>query len=69
MQVNLHVDQKEASYEGTSAHGGEYEGPLVEQEMARITQFIGSLGTPQPPQPKQPPTTPSSKPQSTSKYW
>jgi hypothetical protein len=70
MQVNLHVDQKEASYEGTSAHGGEYEGPLVEQEMTRITQFIVSLGTPQPPQatqPKQPPAT--STPQKKSKYW
>src|SRR3989338_4001358 len=31
IQVNLHVDQKEASYEGTSTHAGEYEGPIVEQ--------------------------------------
>lgn len=42
MQVNLHVDQKEASYEGTSAHAGEYEGPLVQREMDRIIQFVGS---------------------------
>lgn len=76
MQVNLHVDQKEASYAGTSAHGGEYEGPLVEQEMARIAQFIGSLSqsstpttqTP-PPASKQPQTPDKPKPQSTSKYW
>lgn len=25
VQVNLHLDQKKASYEGTSAHSGEYE--------------------------------------------
>ncbi|MBI4256684.1 hypothetical protein HY626_01345 [Candidatus Uhrbacteria bacterium] len=43
IQVNLHVDQKEASYEGTSAHAGEYEGPIVEHEMRRITEFVVSL--------------------------
>jgi hypothetical protein len=43
MQVNLHLDQKAASYEGTSAHGGEYEGPLVEQEMERITMSIANM--------------------------
>lgn len=40
LQVNLHVDQKQASYSGTSAHAGEYEGPLVEQEMRRIRDYI-----------------------------
>lgn len=40
LQVNLHVDQKEASYEGTSAHAGEYGGSLVEREMQRIKDFI-----------------------------
>ena len=43
IQVNLHVDQKEASYEGMSAHAGEYVGPLVEAEMRRIAGFIGGL--------------------------
>lgn len=43
IQVNLHVDQKEASYEGSSAHSGEYEGVLVEREMQRITQLITSI--------------------------
>ncbi|TAL50761.1 hypothetical protein EPN81_01855 [Patescibacteria group bacterium] len=43
IQVNLHIDQKEASYEGTSAHAGEYEGSLVEQEMRRIAEFARSL--------------------------
>jgi hypothetical protein len=40
LQVNLHVDQKEASYEGTGAHAGEYAGPLVEREMERIAEFV-----------------------------
>lgn len=43
VQINLHVDQKEASYGGTSAHSGEYDGSLVEREMSRIRQFIGSM--------------------------
>lgn len=43
IQVNLHVDQKEASYEGTSAHAGEYEGPVVEREMKRIAEFVAGL--------------------------
>ncbi|HAU66182.1 TPA: hypothetical protein DCW61_02430 [Candidatus Uhrbacteria bacterium] len=46
IQINLHLDQKEASYEGTSAHAGEYDGPLVEQEMTRITTFIETLRSP-----------------------
>ncbi len=45
MQVNLHVDQKAASYEGTSAHGGEYEGPLCEREMARIASVVTTPAT------------------------
>lgn len=43
MQVNLHVDQKEATYEGSSAHSGEYDGAVVEREMARIVQFVTSI--------------------------
>ncbi len=34
--VNLHLDQKPASYEGSHAHSGEYDGPLVEAEETRI---------------------------------
>jgi len=37
---NLHLDQKKPSYEGTSAHAGEYNGQLVEQEAERIKQII-----------------------------
>jgi hypothetical protein len=34
--LNLHLDQKQPSYSGSSAHSGEYEGTLVEQEAERI---------------------------------
>ncbi len=55
MQLNLHVDQKEATYEGSSAHSGEYEGPVVEREMERIVQFVTSIkAAPQSSAPLQP---------------
>ena len=34
--VNLHLDQKQPTYEGSSAHNGEYEGPIIEEEARRI---------------------------------
>lgn len=34
--INLHLDAKKPSYAGTSAHSGEYDGPVVEKEAARI---------------------------------
>ncbi|MDD3101811.1 MAG: hypothetical protein PHE59_01535 [Patescibacteria group bacterium] len=37
---NLHLDQKAPSYEGTSAHSGEYEGRVVEEEAERIKKFF-----------------------------
>jgi hypothetical protein len=40
--LNLHLDQKKPSYKGTSAHGGEYDGPLLENEVSRIKQVTGS---------------------------
>ncbi len=43
IQINLHVDQKEASYENSNAHGGEYSGKLVESEMQRIVNHIHSI--------------------------
>jgi hypothetical protein len=36
--LNLHLDQKKPSYRGTSAHGGEYDGTLIETEASRIKQ-------------------------------
>ncbi|MBI3046127.1 MAG: hypothetical protein HYY86_01075 [Candidatus Harrisonbacteria bacterium] len=35
-KINLHLDAKKPSYEGTTAHSGEYEGALVEKEAERI---------------------------------
>lgn len=40
---NLHLDQKQASYEGAQAHNAEYDGDLVEAEMARIKSFTRSI--------------------------
>jgi hypothetical protein len=37
---NLHLDQKKPSYQGTSAHSGEYEGELVGQEKERIIKAM-----------------------------
>ena len=34
--ISLHLDQKQPSYEGSSAHSGEYDGALVEAETKRI---------------------------------
>lgn len=34
--IDLHLDQKQPSYEGSHAHSGEYGGELVEQEAQRI---------------------------------
>lgn len=40
--VSLHLDQKQPSYKSTSAHGGEYDGPLVEEESRRIKRVASS---------------------------
>ena len=41
IQVNLHVDQKAPTYQQGRAHSGEYEGPLIEQEAARLRGCVG----------------------------
>lgn len=38
--LNLHLDQKRPIYKGTTAHSGEYEGNVVEQEAERIKQIL-----------------------------
>ena len=38
--INLHLDQKQPSYKGSSAHSGEYEGELVEREAERIKNIL-----------------------------
>lgn len=40
IRVSLHLDAKAPTYEGTSAHAGEYDGPLIEAEMQRISEAI-----------------------------
>ncbi len=37
---NIHLDQKKPSYEGTSAHAGEYESDAVKEEVVRIKDMI-----------------------------
>jgi len=41
--INLHLDQKQASYEGYSAHSGEYDGEVVEREGERIKNIMANL--------------------------
>lgn len=40
LQINLHIDMKRASYEGFTAHSGEYEGPLLDKEAERIMGIV-----------------------------
>lgn len=39
-EINLHLDQKAPSYRGTSAHGGEYSGEVVEAEIEHLKKFL-----------------------------
>ncbi len=39
-QINLHLDQKAPVYKTVSAHAGEYDGPVVEREGARIASLV-----------------------------
>lgn len=43
--LNLHLDMKKPSYQGTAAHSGEYSGPTVEAEAARVKAFISDYKT------------------------
>jgi hypothetical protein len=38
--ANLHLDQKKPVYSGVTAHSGEYDGELIEQEAERIKFFV-----------------------------
>lgn len=40
LRVNLHLDQKQPTYGDQTAHSGEYDGPVVEGEMARINACL-----------------------------
>ena len=39
LNFNLHLDQKAPVYEGQSAHSGDYDGPVIDKEVARIKDF------------------------------
>ncbi|OGY98407.1 MAG: hypothetical protein A2855_02665 [Candidatus Liptonbacteria bacterium RIFCSPHIGHO2_01_FULL_57_28] len=39
--LNIHLDQKKPSYEGASAHGGDYDGDTVKAEVDRIIEMLG----------------------------
>jgi len=38
--INLHLDQKQPGYGGQARHNGEYDGPVVAEEIARLQQLI-----------------------------
>jgi hypothetical protein len=41
LAMTLHLDQRAPTYGSQAAHGGEYEGPVVEAEAARIKALLG----------------------------
>jgi hypothetical protein len=43
LRVNVHLDQKQPTYGDHTAHSGDYEGPVVEQEAARIQTMLLSM--------------------------
>ncbi len=38
--VTVHIDQKKASYQGHTAHSGDYDSELVDQECNRLKLFL-----------------------------
>lgn len=46
--ATIHLDQKKPVYEGTAAHSGEYEGPLIEKEVERIQLLLGKAASLEP---------------------
>jgi len=40
LAISLHLDQKKPVYRGSTAHAGDYDGPVIEHEAARIKQMI-----------------------------
>lgn len=43
IQINLHLDQKPSNLGSGAMHGGEYEGPMIQNEMDRLTRVIRSM--------------------------
>lgn len=47
LEISLHIDQKEHSYQGTNRHQGEYDTPIVTTEGERLrTHFLRYAGSP-----------------------
>ena len=42
LQFSIHLDQKAACYQDQTAHSGDYNGDLLEQEKQRILNFINN---------------------------
>lgn len=40
-KISLHLDQKRPSYEGATAHGGDYDSKIVQEEAQRIQGILG----------------------------
>ncbi len=40
IEITLHLDEKKPSYEGNTAHSGQYDGSIVEEEYKRIVAAI-----------------------------
>ena len=40
LTVNLHLDQKKASYEGSHAHSGDYDSDIIKAEAQRISKIV-----------------------------
>lgn len=43
VEISLHLDMKKPTYEGTTAHSGEYDGELVDREAQRIKNIAGKF--------------------------
>jgi hypothetical protein len=41
--LNLHIDQKQASYEGHTSHSGEYDSEIVLREGERIKRILNKM--------------------------
>lgn len=51
--INLHLDQKRPRYQGANAHNAEYDGEVVEQEIARLKSLIKPMAEDKPIQQKE----------------
>ena len=40
LAINLHLDQKRPSYQGSRGHSGEYEGEIITLEAERLRQSL-----------------------------